>query len=469
MTASDLKAHLLPGLLSGARNGLALDRVGLGDTLQALSLTGQALRFDRPPMPAQFHVEDEVAETRAILPDAVRRPLLRLLTAKAQGMVPTGFALAVARTLAQRRLRLHPFDLPKLDAFVRAHADYLGAEAAAYADKDAEPAQRRGWFDADALDDSNWAQATPAVRQAYIARRRREDAGAARALVEAVWAAENADIRVRLLGALREGLGGDDVVFLRGLDKDRAPRVRELAQRLLSRLGEPGGEGAALKDVRARIKVGQTGLLKKRPVLSLELPATVKAQMAAPWINETFGDIGLDELAGVLSLSVADMVAAEKDDNLLLAFVIMATHDRRFDIIDRIVGQYLPDAWDAVARSGIDTLEDLDRDDRLRWADILVRPQTWVEAMPLWGLITLHKLIEGPVSESLMDALLRARPWLALLRDPDTLTTDMVDILAVLCPPGRRPALRAQLATLDPAKTTQALNFLAILDALETA
>ena len=331
MSARELKTHILPGLLAGSRGGLELDRAGVATPLQALSLTAQALRFDRPSGPAAFLVEAPVADTRTIVSNDLRRPLIRLLTVKTQGLAPNLLADAVARVLAVLRLRLHPFDLPALETFVHAHVDQLGAEAAAFAQRQSAPEARRGYFDADALDDSNWMLATPSVRQAYIANRRRQDPGAARGLVEAVWAAESADIRVRLMGALREGLGPEDAPFLATLDKDRAPRVRELAQRYLARLPGHAGNNPALQAVLDRIKARQTGLLTKRTTLALELPATVKAATAGPWLVETFGGVGLDELAR--AVGVKDLpAAAEKDDHLLLALAIMATRDRRFDV-----------------------------------------------------------------------------------------------------------------------------------------
>jgi hypothetical protein len=426
------------------------------------------LRFGRPASPAQFDVEDAVADPRTIVPDALRRPLVRLLTAKRQGVAPDAFATFVARTLDERRLRLHPFDLPKLDAFVRAHAEKLGAEAMAFSDRSAEPAQKRGYFDADALDDANWRQATPAVRQAYIQRRRREDPAAARALVEAVWPTEGADIRVRLLSALREGLGPDDAAFLQGMAKDRAPRVRELALQMLARLPGHEGENPALKAVLDRVKIAQTGFLKKRTTLSLELPATIKPYMAAGWVWDSFKAVGLDEFSAAVGVPVADLpAAAEKDENLLMALAVMATGDRDLHLLDVVVSSYLPDAWEQMNRTGFDTLDGMDDAARRAWADVMVRPMTWVDEIPLWGLAKLHALLDGPVSDALMRDLMKARPWLAALQAPDKLISDVIDMLAVLCPPSQRAAFRAQIAAADPGKTAQALQFLEILDALE--
>ncbi len=475
MSARELKAHILPGLLAGARNGLALDRTGVARPLQALSLTGQALRFDRPAPPASFDIDTAVADTRALVPDSVRRQIVRLLSAKIQGVAANLFAAALARALAANKLRLHPFDLPRLDGFVRAHAEQLGAEALAFAQRDATPDQKQGYFDADAVDDGNWMLATPAIKAGYIAGRRRTDSVAALALVEAAWPNENADNRVRLLSALREGLGPDDVAFLKGLEKDRAPRVRELAQRLLGRLPGHEGDNPALRNVLDRIQKGQAGLLRKRPILKLELPATVNAALAAHWVGEAFDQISLDELASALGMTVADLApAAEKDDNLLLGFALMAARDGRLDVLATIVDSYLPDAFKYLLGKS-DLLDSLSVDDRVRFADIVIRPRDWPTPMPYAELLPLPALMQRPVSDALMRDMLRAPAWLDTLKslgaeagNMPAAAVDRTYVVAVLCPLALRSGLRTQLAPLG-AVTAHTLLFLDIMDALETA
>lgn len=464
MSARELKTHILPGLLAG--RGLALERANVATPLQALALTAQALRFDRPVLPATFQVEDPITDTRAIIPEAVRRPLIRLLTRKASGMAPNAFPDAIARLMAARRLRLHPFDLPRLESFVRGHAEQLGAEATAFAQRQAPPEERRSYFDADALDDETWKQATPAARQAYIAGRRRQDAAAGRALVEGVWASEPADIRVRLLSVLQDGLSPDDASFLLSLDKDRAPRVRELALRFLARLPGHEGDNPALNAAMGRIKTKQMGFLTKRTTLSLELPANVQAVVVGNWVAEAFGNVGLDELARALSTRVDALpAAAEKDDNLLLALAIMATRDKRFDVLKEVV-DLLPDAWEQFLRAGFSDLDDYTIEDRARWAEVVVRPLTWVQDATLWSLLKLPAMLDGQAPDALMKDLLKARPWLSQIKSA-ALADDLINVMACLCPPSQRAALRAQIAPLEPAKTADALNFLAIMDALE--
>jgi hypothetical protein len=223
--------------------------------------------------------------------------------------------MAIARTLDQLRLRPHPFDLPKLDAFVRRHADQLGVTAQHWARSKTDTTEFVGYYDRDLLDETNWMQATLAHRATFFEAQRRADAAQARALLETTWPQENADARARLLQSMQIHLGAADQPFLDSLQKDRSPRVRQLAQRLLAKLGVTT-ENPALKEALERITRTQSGVLRKRPILTLQLPATVKEQTAPRWIRETFAEVTLEELAAALALSETEIVeASAKDSN----------------------------------------------------------------------------------------------------------------------------------------------------------
>src|ERR1051326_4947738 len=197
-----------------------------GGSLEMLSLMGQALRFERAATPDSFIVEPEIKDDRKIVADRLRRPLIRLLTAKNATDHP---ARALARAFDRLRLRPHPFDLPLIDTFVRSHAEKLDPTAQHWADRQRPDAATQSYFDPELLDESNWAQATTSRRAAYLEQRRREDANVARALVESIWVQEDADARFRLLQVFQTGLSMADQPFLSSLERDRAPQVRTLA------------------------------------------------------------------------------------------------------------------------------------------------------------------------------------------------------------------------------------------------
>src|SRR5215471_2443069 len=176
MNSSVLHAKVLPSLLAGTSRHAPPELVRPADPrsdggLEILSLMGQALRFEHPSTPDSFIVEPEIKDERKIVADRLRRPLVRLLTAKNVTEHP---ARALARVLERLRLRPHPFDLPLIDAFVRANAERLGPTAQHWADRQKPDAETQSYFDPELLDESNWAYATLSRRVTYLEQRRRD-------------------------------------------------------------------------------------------------------------------------------------------------------------------------------------------------------------------------------------------------------------------------------------------------------
>jgi hypothetical protein len=475
MNATTLKAQALPALLAGTNrqpinfaNGLAeLER---GDTttgtLNALSLTAQALRFERPLPPANFNTEPSIHDERNILPNRMRRTLIRILKEK---KTSDDLELALAWAFGRLKVRPHPFDLPRIDGFVRAYAEQLGLTAQHWAaQQNDSTAAQQNYFFADALDETNWSQAPLAQRARFIMDRRKEDAAAARTLVEANWAQENADARVRVLTALETGLNSGDQTFLEGLAKDRAPRVRSLAQRFLARITGRDADHPALKACMERMHRSTSGLLKKRATLTLELPATVKEHEARLWIRNAFSEVSCSELALALDMNEAAMIdAAEKDEKLMLALALMATQDRRLDLLEQIVSSRLKDAWEQMSLCGVQDLGLMPTDERLRWAEILVRPYAGKPPASYAAWSWLHRSLEAPVPEALMETVLRSSRWLANLLDEKKAGPEWMELLAAVCPSPLRDRLRNQFASLDAPLTLTALSLLDILDSLE--
>ena len=199
--------------------------------------------------------------SRLSIPEPLR-PLLVRLFGNAQPPQPD-LALGIARALEALRLQPHPFDFHRMEGFLRAHAERLGPDVSAWVERDKPDGERRGYFDGKVLDDNNWHEAPPARLQRYVIERRRQDADAGRALVEAVWSNQGADRRFMLLQALRPALLSADSSFLHGLSTDRSPSVRELAERYLSRLPGAAGHHPALSSVIERIVRTETGILRK--------------------------------------------------------------------------------------------------------------------------------------------------------------------------------------------------------------
>src|SRR6185437_7734645 len=152
--------------------------------LTALALLGQRLRFRRHGPPPQ-NAKPPIVDSREIVPDAAR-PLMRgLVGGEDRSAISDLAALCLVDTCHRHCLRPHPFDVPRLSVFVRAHGEFLGAYAAAWAERDKPEKNRAGDYfdDANDIDPSNWTSARPAVRAEFIATMRRREPDRARELL----------------------------------------------------------------------------------------------------------------------------------------------------------------------------------------------------------------------------------------------------------------------------------------------
>jgi Family of unknown function (DUF5691) len=477
MSASALKGQVLPALLLGvSRQPIDFSRlfdgaISAGDPksgLKALALAGQALRFERPAPPSHYAAIQTRSQSRPNPPEALRPKLVRLFGDGKYAVPPQDdLALAVALAFERQRLQLHPFDFPRMDGFLRAHAERLGPEARAWVDRDRPDEEKRGYFDSEALDDDNWREATPARRQRYIEDRRRQDAGVARALVEAVWPNEGAELRLRLLQALRPELSAADIPFLQGLAGDRAPRVRQLAERYLSRLPGAVGHNPALTLIIERIVRSEAGLLRKGPKLKLELPATVTGESWRDWIIRSFEDVEFDELAHALNLPSAEIIAAAAGDQYLSpAIAIMAfrqgdaaTARQAYDAMVEVspwLEWWLLQAIEMVAPK---TRQDL--------VEFLISKALVAGSLTPVTLRRAHRSLNGQMSEALMDEILRAPIWSQWAAAPEDQHSLIFAPVAAVCPRAKRPTLREALAAIESGPLAIIHQFLDILDSLE--
>jgi hypothetical protein len=291
----------------------------------------------------------------------------------------------------------------------------------------------------------------------------------ARALVEASFASDPAPVRVRLLAALASGLSAADAPFLDSLAKDRAPSVREEAQRLLKFVpGTVAAEGR-LRDLVARTKASTSGLLRRRKVLTLELPANVKgfpqdpvADPARRWAAEEYAGLGLDAMAAAFALPVAEMIAAAADDAALTAlFARQASLERRFDVLGTIVREHAADAWIDAAGDG--TVVAL-RDDALvdQWCAAALAPESWPALPQPVALERLYRFLRRPLPQPTARALLRSRA-VASIQDW-TAAGGLLDfvclMLTALVPAALRSELSAALAPLPAEDIPRALLLL---------
>ncbi|MGD0722053.1 MAG: DUF5691 domain-containing protein [Roseiarcus sp.] len=454
--------------------GGRLDPAGPGAPLKALALAGQRLRFRRPA--AVFAPMARAAPSRdgrAIVPDAARRPLEALLSGR-DGAATDLAAMAVADALDRARLRLHPFDLARLEAFVTHHADRLGVEAQAFVDDKAGRKHAGAvWFEADAIDATNWREARRAHRLAFFQKLRRADPAGARELLQRDLAAFGADVRAPLLHALHAGLGPDDRPFLESLAGDRAPGVRATAKAMLARLpGAPEYE-ARLADILSRFKISAAAAPGGRAWIRLEAPANVAGPARTAWAMDELQGVGLLRLAAALGASPDALVAAAEGDAPLLAtLALLASEDMAFEALAAITGSRAADACFAILARA-DALPQIfgERVNAIAWTRAAIQPSLWRETPPAAALAQLYAALRGPLPEAVGAALLDAPCWRAgLAGEAGAIASPSSETLAAaaaLTPAPCRPALARQLAQAVDGRARRAQRLLEILALLE--
>lgn len=439
-------------------------------TLKMLALLGQHNRFRRPARgAARLSAEPLFPDARAIVADEARPLLMSLLSGKGAS-VTDAVPLAIADAMKRRNLRLHPFDLPRLDDFVQSHGDQLGASAIAWTERRAATTTTNAYSLVETIDETNWSQGRPAQKAAFIRALRATDPAHARALVESALASEQAPVRVALVKALAENLSLTDGPFLEGLAKDRAPSVREAVEALLARL--PGSLQAAkrLRDGLSRITKAKGRLPRRRTVLELEYPATVTVGQREGWAIATFGAIPLDDFARGLDLSIDEIASAVADDQILTRVLAMqASRAQRYDLVARLVRESAPSAWIAMVQSN--DFEFSKPESAVDWSAAAIQPDLWPEMPGAVELMRLYEKLGVPLPEPTAERLLASKVWRHFLaKSNETVQASMVfSSVAVLVPPSLRPTLRGNLAALPADITARAFGVMTLLDVIETA
>lgn len=401
MTTADILDALMQG--TGRRplrptgalgQGIAPDDPGASARLLALAV--QARTWSLPPGPQQFDEPAPPTDPRPIVPADLRPAILRLVTGKGNPPDDTA-ASALALAIDRNGFRLHPFDLPRLKAFVSKHADMLGIRANPVAGQDR--AGENAWASWEVLDASSWTLATPARKAAYIAELRASDPGHARELVAAQLPLEKADVRLRLIDALATSLSLDDRPLLESLASDRAPTVKQAVTRLLARLPGTGAAEEQIAELLSRLRRGSTGLLRKRATLDLQLPANVKSPTAeTDWLAANFGAVGSTALANALGMTPEQMLEAARDDGKLVRGIAFAAcSERNWALLASIAQGHAPNVWTEFLQPGLAAFGLAMAGERAQWASAAIPTRLDPERFAGFYLAPLFDAMGGPL------------------------------------------------------------------------
>jgi len=220
------------------------------------------------------------------------------------------------------------------------------------------------------LNAENWDELLPAERRNALTDLRRTDPEAARMLLEARAAGESAEARLLLLGVLQSNLSADDAPYLQTLSADRSSKVRQLAARLLARIGHDPAtdEGRAeVKELADFIDATTTGILRRQTTYVAK-PLRNQAQIRRR--DELFSIVQLRDLAGALGATGRELAAAWElggDDDADSGFAAMVSESGSDDVVGAfgsrliaagnalLLGVLLP-RLDQAARRGIITI-----------------------------------------------------------------------------------------------------------------
>jgi hypothetical protein len=322
--------------LHAFRNALVVG-TGRSETKNALAdlaLVATLVKFEPRPAPEsapapRLHLRPETYPNAA-----ARRTLLRLLSGR-DGNVADNMAAAIPVVLKEHALALHPFDFAKLEDFIEKHADRLTAmprdwlRAIRPEKKDTDDPYLDG-----PVTEEHLAQASKSQRITFLRELRARDPSRARALVEASLPHEAADMRLRLLKILEDGISPGDQPFLEGLQNDRAQTVKDHAQALLARI--PGADAFVRRIARLKddLQIKTEGLIRRRKVFVYKGPDAKPGQnrFAALLSGLSFTDIAKAYGESPETL-IAAALQTDKMADLLIVLVRSAVDARQFDIV----------------------------------------------------------------------------------------------------------------------------------------
>lgn len=450
-------------------------KIGDGDALATLALAAQRKRHRRQAGVGAAIVNTRLHDdARPVMPDAARRPLTRLGTSLAKdGWLQLGNA--VFDRLEARRVRLHPFDFPRLEALLRACPDRLGTAERVWLSL-RRAASEQAPADAPANSESEWTLLPKAQKVAFIRQLRSNDAETARGWVERQLATAPADVRASLVEALEVGLSAADTPLLERLVKeDRAASVREAALEHLSATRGTEAYETKLAQAIAVVETGKTMLGRRTVKLNgaaltklLDLPANAatgtRSVAAADKLHRMFKHLAFSDVARSLAISPVDLAGAlTADDGLTGPLAIAGLTEGDPAVAGKLAPHLAKMSLHELISKFGQPLLNLPATDR---AAIL---QTLAPNILQWRwafeLQWLARMAGGVVSDALARKLLSGGVWKSA--EAPSIDATTYAVFAAIMPPGRDADFAAAIADLPRKDTAAAYEFIAFNTALQ--
>jgi hypothetical protein len=195
----------------------------------------------------------------------------------------------------------------------------------------------------------NWDEFYPAARRVALTTLRNANPAAARVMIEAKAGGEPAEARLLIIEILRVRLSADDVPYLQSLAADRSGKVRELAARLLSRLGHRSaydGTDDPVAELADFIEQGKAGFIRRRTTFG---PVKLKSNAQQARRGELFEQCSLADLAAKFGVGEKEFVDAwlfDAEGGLsLMPMIANTAHDEIVrEVADRMLSSGLSPA-----------------------------------------------------------------------------------------------------------------------------
>ena len=441
--------------------------------LAALALLSQRDGYRRAPPPPAVPRPKAPEDRRPLVPDALRPLLLRLFGPG--GHSKDAAAWAVLDALREKNLRLHPFDLVKLEGLLQRDPDALGPGERLWLERRGSGEADEGWSLAGEIDDDNWDQCTPALRAAFIRERRLQDAEQARALVEPVFASEKAALRAQLVKALGVGLSAADQPFLESLSKDRAPSVKAAAEVLLIRIPGSGAQSRNLENFLGRIKEVKGKLLKRSTGLTLETPLNLKTPRdRQAWAAEHFAGLSLQAVSDGLKTTPDAMIYAAREDKILMSVfacqAVAAGEPAMLQLVlERAKGLY----WLDLLENCRKIFQDPASDGQRECLRTILNSVSWKSLPEGEDLLALYGLLRRPLDQATAERLLSgkglAKKCADLKKEKYHDKGALLCALVALLPPALRPQLAERIGDLPHEVSARPLALMQALERIEQA
>jgi hypothetical protein len=450
----------VPGWLAG-------DNARAG-RLALVAALGLRSRFDHPAPPPHLQRAGLAHEPARLVSREARAALRRIYGVKKR-VVLLPITLRIVDALAERDLRLHPFDYPALAQLLATNDAALDRNARLF-----QALARSGdnAVAAEDIDERNWTDFKAAERAAYLRGRRHADPKAARELLAAAIGSETAAVRGQLLEAMAVALSADDVEFLRSLGTDRADSVRTLARRLTARVAGTSEFEERMSTAHERLEVKSAGIIGRRKVLMAKLPKGLAETKVEAWLDDSFAGVSTTLLAKRLDLRLEQLVEALADERLRALFFANALALGELTTVRAIAATLETAEGRRIAAASRAALASLEPAHRAEMWDAF-RPALAAASLEERCAFAaeLYEILRVPPRSAAMSPTETARPWKrwldAVQSAPDAAQPEIPELLVAFADAADRDEWRARLADLSPALASTALALADLLDALD--